>query len=104
MASNIEALIWSIYKMKGKLPQTKDYDTLYDVAEDEFKDTILKIKKSIPKKKYLKKHNNNMTDAILDILGVYNETKIKKQSYDDRHRQKILELRNIEDNRKQPEK
>ena len=55
-------------------------------------------------KKYLKKHNNNMTDAILDILGVYNETKIKKQSYDDRHRQKILELRNIEDNRKQPEK
>tara|TARA_Y100000389_G_scaffold101314_1_gene98074 strand:- start:11733 stop:11960 length:228 start_codon:yes stop_codon:yes gene_type:complete len=54
--------------------------------------------------KFFKKHNYNMTDTILDILGVYNETKIKKQTYDDKHRQKILELRDIEDNRKQTEK
>ena len=27
-------------------------------------------------KQYYKKHNNNITDAILDILGLYNETKI----------------------------
>ena len=48
--------------------------------------------------------DNNLTDAILDILGVYNETKIKKQTYDDKHRQKILELRDIEDSRKETEK
>lgn len=54
--------------------------------------------------RFLKKHNNNVTDAILDVLGVYNETKIKKQTYDDKHRQKILELRDIEDSRKETEK
>lgn len=54
MGLNIEALIWSIYKIKGKLPQTKDYDTLYNVAEDEFKDAINKIKKNRKQLKHLK--------------------------------------------------
>lgn len=54
MESNIESLIWSIYKMKGKLPQSKDYDTVYNVAEDEFKDAIIKIKKNRKQLKHLK--------------------------------------------------
>lgn len=54
MASNIEVLIWSIYKMKGKLPQVKDYDTVYNVTEDEFKDAIIKIKKNRKQLKHLK--------------------------------------------------
>jgi len=54
MGLNIEALIWSIYKIKGKLPQVKDYDTSYNVAEDEFKDAINKIKKNRKQLKHLK--------------------------------------------------
>tara|TARA_B110000444_G_scaffold173353_1_gene162148 strand:+ start:231 stop:1154 length:924 start_codon:yes stop_codon:yes gene_type:complete len=54
MGLNIEALIWSIYKIKGKLPQTKDYDTSYNVTEEEFKDAINKIKKNRKQLKHLK--------------------------------------------------
>jgi len=54
MGLNIEALIWSIYKIKGKLPQVKDYDTSYNVTEDEFKDAINKIKKNRKQLKHLK--------------------------------------------------
>ena len=55
-------------------------------------------------KKYYKKHNNNITDTILDILGKYNETKIKKESPKNNHHKNILELRNIENNRKKYDK
>jgi putative phage-type endonuclease len=54
MGLNIEALIWSIYKIKGKLPQVKDYDTSYNVTEEEFKDAINKIKKNRKQLKHLK--------------------------------------------------
>ena len=50
-------------------------------------------------KQMYKKHNNDTTDAILDILGKYNETKIKEKTYDDVHRNNILKLRDIENSR-----
>tara|TARA_Y100000385_G_C12508870_1_gene390386 strand:- start:78 stop:323 length:246 start_codon:yes stop_codon:yes gene_type:complete len=66
------------------------------------KQTNCDIKKA---KQFYKKHSNNITDAILDILGLYKETKIKntEEAKNNDHKN-ILELRNIENNRKKYEK
>ena len=53
MASNIEKLIWSIYKINGKLPKKAHYKPIYNVSEEEFCNSLTKIKKNIKQLNYL---------------------------------------------------
>jgi putative phage-type endonuclease len=53
MESNIEKLIWSIYKIKTKLPKKTDYKSIYNVSEEDFINAINKIRKNIKQLKYL---------------------------------------------------
>jgi hypothetical protein len=43
MESSIEKLIWSIYKIKQKLPKKTDYKPIYNVSSEEFIDGINKM-------------------------------------------------------------
>jgi|TARA_B110000858_G_C17794713_1_gene471756 putative phage-type endonuclease len=54
MESSIEKLIWSIYKIKQKLPKKTDYKPIYNVSSEEFNDGINKIKKNIKQLNHLK--------------------------------------------------
>ena len=53
MESNIERLIWSIYKIKTKLPKKIDYKSIYNVSEEDFCNALNKIRKNIKQLKYL---------------------------------------------------
>ena len=50
----IEKLIWTIYKIKEKLPKSIDYKQIYNVKEEDFSNAICKIKKNIKQLKKLK--------------------------------------------------
>jgi len=50
----IEKLIWTIYKIKERLPKSIDYKQIYNVKEEDFSNAICKIKKNIKQLKKLK--------------------------------------------------
>tara|TARA_B100000401_G_scaffold412035_1_gene331243 strand:- start:46 stop:969 length:924 start_codon:yes stop_codon:yes gene_type:complete len=50
----IEKLIWTIYKIKEKLPKSIDYKDIYNVKEEDFNNAICKIRKNIKQLNKLK--------------------------------------------------
>lgn len=54
MGLNIEMLIWSIYKIIGKLPKKTDYKPMYNISQEEFNMAISKIRKNVKQLNYLK--------------------------------------------------
>tara|TARA_Y100000389_G_C17456524_1_gene518549 strand:- start:1568 stop:2497 length:930 start_codon:yes stop_codon:yes gene_type:complete len=54
MASNIENLIWLMFKLNKTFPKKSDYKEIFNISKEDFFTILKKIKKNIKKLEYLK--------------------------------------------------